>query len=493
MLPELIQGTFLWYWGNSWAPLHGMALSIIAATLAVFMTRWTHKRNWVKLPIVAGMLATVPLGIAKLGFEIPVYDQNTLTYFNFFGTVLAIAVAVPYLFHQTLRAAAGKYSTYVGHTIKVPSMNANRKEEGVKEESTPETNLTEQRVTGNTINFQTGPRAGDTMNVNQKTLTIGRSPDNDIVIDDPTVSRTHARITFDGNQYHVEDLKSTSGTQVNGEQVDHMAIMPGATMKMGNSEFVLNNPLTSQYNAEFVIPSTQKVEMGQTRNINQVPLRFSWLVGTAGSGIGDSSRLKEGENILGRDATNDVVVNDQYTSRQHAMVKIHGDEAHVFDLGSVGGTKVNGQEIGGGALGLNSVIKMGETELTLLQVDNPRQFAQGMSGSDTLIDNRGEKVPALLVTSGIDSGKSYILREGDNAIGRGDEFHIALSDDSISRSHAVVRCQNGKMTLLDVGSRSGTELNGQKLSGHSLSNGDVISIGRSEFTMMAPKTQTVTA
>jgi pSer/pThr/pTyr-binding forkhead associated (FHA) protein len=175
------------------------------------------------------------------------------------------------------------------------------------------------------------------------------------------------------------------------------------------------------------------------------------------------------------------------------MVKVHGDEAHVFDLGSVGGTKVNGKEIGGGALGLNSVIKIGETELTLLQVDNPRQFAQGKSGSDTLIDNRGEKAPALLVTSGIDSGKSYILREGDNAIGRADESHIALSDDSVSRRHAVVRCQNGKMTLLDVGSRSGTELNGRKLSGHSLSHGDVISIGRSEFTMMAPKSQPVAA
>ena len=64
----------------------------------------------------------------------------------------------------------------------------------------------------NTLNFRSGPKAGDTINIGPKTMTVGRSPDNDIVIDDPTVSRQHARITFDGNQFYVEDLNSTSGT-----------------------------------------------------------------------------------------------------------------------------------------------------------------------------------------------------------------------------------------------------------------------------------------
>ena len=41
MFLELSQGTFLWNWATSWAPLHGMAISMIAATLAVFLTRWT--------------------------------------------------------------------------------------------------------------------------------------------------------------------------------------------------------------------------------------------------------------------------------------------------------------------------------------------------------------------------------------------------------------------------------------------------------------------
>ena len=491
MLPEIIQGSFFWYWGHSWAPLHGMTLAIIAAALAVFMTNWTHRRNWVKLPIAAGVLATIPLGISKLGFEIPLYDHSTLTYFNFFGTVLAIAISVPYLFHQTLRAASGKYSKYIGHTVKFDSGTAAPKEEVPSPEVSSVADFVSQPVTQNTVSFQTGPRAGDTMNIGHKTLTVGRAQGNDIVIDDPTVSRNHARITFDGTQYKVEDLNSTSGTQVNGQKVDRMAIMPGATMKMGNSEFVFNQDNNRGTQPEFVMPAAQKVEANSTRRIGKMPQTLAWLVGTSGSSMGQSCKLVEGNNILGRDQGNDVMVDDHYASRQHAMVKVQNGKAYVFDLGSIGGTKVNGKEIGGGSLGLNSVIRLGETELTLLQVDNPSQFAQAGDMSQTLPDTRGEKVPALVVTSGRDAGKSYILRQGDNVIGRGNESQVALSDDSVSRRHAVIRCQNDKMTLLDIGSTGGTVVNGQQIGGHELDHGDVLSIGRSEFTMMAPKAQAV--
>ena len=68
---------------------------------------------------------------------------------------------------------------------------------------------------------------------------------------------------------------------------------------------------------------------------------------------------------------------------------------------------------------------------------------------------------------------------------------VNLSDESASRQHAVIRCQDGKLSLFDMGSRSGTALNGQSIGGHLVSNGDVISIGRSEFTMMAAKAQPV--
>ncbi|MBN2240021.1 MAG: FHA domain-containing protein, partial [Dehalococcoidales bacterium] len=55
----------------------------------------------------------------------------------------------------------------------------------------------------------------------QKLLTIGRSPENDIVLDHPAVSRKHAQIIQKetGDIYVLEDLGSSNGTYVNGIKV----------------------------------------------------------------------------------------------------------------------------------------------------------------------------------------------------------------------------------------------------------------------------------
>jgi pSer/pThr/pTyr-binding forkhead associated (FHA) protein len=47
-------------------------------------------------------------------------------------------------------------------------------------------------------------------------VTIGRAPANDIVIDHPTVSAQHARLTKPPSRYRIKDLESTNGTQING-------------------------------------------------------------------------------------------------------------------------------------------------------------------------------------------------------------------------------------------------------------------------------------
>jgi pSer/pThr/pTyr-binding forkhead associated (FHA) protein len=47
-------------------------------------------------------------------------------------------------------------------------------------------------------------------------ITIGRAPDNMIVIDDPSVSNRHALMELSGETYRLKDLDSTNGTKVNG-------------------------------------------------------------------------------------------------------------------------------------------------------------------------------------------------------------------------------------------------------------------------------------
>ncbi len=69
---------------------------------------------------------------------------------------------------------------------------------------------------------------------------IGRGLDNDIVIDDASVSRHHAEITREGGRAEVRDLGSTNGTFVNGNQVRvSTGVKPGDIVQFGRIKLQL--------------------------------------------------------------------------------------------------------------------------------------------------------------------------------------------------------------------------------------------------------------
>jgi hypothetical protein len=67
--------------------------------------------------------------------------------------------------------------------------------------------------------LQRGGEAGLTWSLDRQTLTIGRSPECDIVLEDRQVSRVHSRITWHDDHYEIEDLASKNGTHLNGQDV----------------------------------------------------------------------------------------------------------------------------------------------------------------------------------------------------------------------------------------------------------------------------------
>jgi len=58
----------------------------------------------------------------------------------------------------------------------------------------------------------------------ERLITIGRAPDNMIVIDDPSVSNLHAQLELTGEIYRLKDLDSTNGTKVNGVPITETAL-----------------------------------------------------------------------------------------------------------------------------------------------------------------------------------------------------------------------------------------------------------------------------
>jgi pSer/pThr/pTyr-binding forkhead associated (FHA) protein len=74
--------------------------------------------------------------------------------------------------------------------------------------------------------------------------------------------------------------------------------------------------------------------------------------------------------------------------------------------------------------------------------------------------------------------RRYVLTAGVNTIGRDPASTVLLNDASVSRNHARITIANDVVTLEDLGSKNGTQIMGEPISGPSLlKDGDEIEFG----------------
>lgn len=81
-----------------------------------------------------------------------------------------------------------------------------------------------------------GPQPNQSYDLNKDIVTLGRDITNDIVINDPEVSRHHMRLTRGAGGFTVEDLGSTNGTFVNGQRLTGARpLRPGDMVGLGET------------------------------------------------------------------------------------------------------------------------------------------------------------------------------------------------------------------------------------------------------------------
>jgi len=78
-----------------------------------------------------------------------------------------------------------------------------------------------------------GGREGEIIGLEGDVLTIGRTPESDLFLDDVTVSRRHARIVVDSGTCFVEDLDSLNGTYVNRKRIERHQLFDGDELQIG--------------------------------------------------------------------------------------------------------------------------------------------------------------------------------------------------------------------------------------------------------------------
>ena len=78
-----------------------------------------------------------------------------------------------------------------------------------------------------------GGRSGETFAVDGERMSIGRSPDAEVFLDDVTVSRNHALLVRRRDGLYIDDLGSLNGTYVNRRRIESHRLADGDELQVG--------------------------------------------------------------------------------------------------------------------------------------------------------------------------------------------------------------------------------------------------------------------
>ena len=141
-------------------------------------------------------------------------------------------------------------------------------------------------------------------------LRIGRSVDNDIVINEQRVSSHHARLVKTAQGLIIEDLGSRNGVFVNNERVQRKLVRIG-----------------------------DMVQLSQNAMLDWGHPAIECLLSGEGAGV------QEDSFTIGRAVGNDMIINDPRISSQHAKIVRTPDGLRIEDVGSQNGIFVSGAKV----------------------------------------------------------------------------------------------------------------------------------------------------
>lgn len=117
----------------------------------------------------------------------------------------------------------------------------------------------------------------------------------------------------------------------------------------------------------------------------------------------------------------------------------------------------------------------------------------GFTGPQSSINTNNTEIPvgsaALVVVKGPQLGDVFVLRPGENLIGRGDDTQLMLDDVTVSRNHATINKINSDWIIKDLESLNGTYVNRTRISELKLNGGEELQIGKYRFAFLLPTTE----
>ena len=256
-------------------------------------------------------------------------------------------------------------------------------------------------------------------------ITLGREPDNDIVINHPMVSRRHLAIEWRGTAWCLVDIGSTNGFFVNGRRM-----------------------------AEFMVPGTTQVRLG---DVNTGPI-VDLVVDVPASG-GRPPSSGSGRSVPSRPGP-------PVSRPMQSGYPPSGPRSAGFPGAPVPASGQMPAHAPGGRQ-----YRVDPMPQEVLSAPHLQALQQNVSAVYRL---PGAPTPP--------ERESISLR-GVQRIGRTPDNDIVVSDVLASRHHAQVSSRGAALVIEDLGSVNGTFVNGRRVSSAQLTDGDVVTIGNSDFVV----------
>lgn len=346
-------------------------------------------------------------------------------------------------------------------------------------------------------------------------VTLGRdAAECDIAFDStqfPMVSRKHAELRWQDNQWFLIDLNSSYGTFLNGNRIANPQPVPIASkIQLGTDGPALvviwfdaaNRSPKPVVQAPTPAPLSQSVPPPPAPKPASPPVSMpAAQLDFAGPLQRPPAKMAKVSFWLGREEGCDIIFDSTSTtvSRRHAEIAFEAGEFVLKDNKSFNGTLLNAQRIttplplyhndeiqlgmGGPIVKFNSPGRIAPAGSSLAgqrsvpSIEGAKDVADasktmvaniGQSGAHS--STRGADEPQLLMT--VPFGNRTEL-----GIGRDEKNDIRIDGLQISKHHARLRRSGNEITVEDLNSTNGIFVNGTRVSRHAMRPGDSIQVG----------------
>jgi pSer/pThr/pTyr-binding forkhead associated (FHA) protein len=203
----------------------------------------------------------------------------------------------------------------------------------------------------------------------KKRIAIGRTPDNDIVLDNRGVSRRHAQIEFGENQAVIIDNESLNGTFVNSRRISEEILKDNDTISIGKYSLVFHAHADRGGSSPFEMDGTMVLHTKKQRELVAKDHRNRELVSKVGSSLllgeagADFDQFPIDRNVItiGRSSLANIKAKGFMVAQIQAKIVNEPEGFWVVNLGRKGKTKVNGEDIERYLLKNDDIIQVGKT------------------------------------------------------------------------------------------------------------------------------------